>query len=186
VFLRVGGADTKRGAVFKRQDSTTDKNAVALKAAAELDRSAADVLWRHFSALFIKRWHYSKRDTKAWCFQLFIPILFLVIGLAILNISSLGTFPAKTLSTANLNAPFYVPFNPSPYALDVNALVMTERPSPSRSLDGADLSPSLPVPASLPSSAAVVRDRFGGSDGPRALEQRPHSVLLQSALIGRH
>ena len=49
-------------------------------AGSEYHRAAADkgLFWRHFWALFVKRFHYTRRDSKAWVFQLVIPIAALV------------------------------------------------------------------------------------------------------------
>jgi hypothetical protein len=92
-------------------DNDPKNNAVAIKAQLELDRSAFQVCSRHFAALFIKRAHYAKRDTKAVVFQLLIPIAFLIIGFVILQVQQSTTYASKVLGVSGFNQPLRVPFN---------------------------------------------------------------------------
>lgn len=62
-----------------------------------------DSFGRHFRALFMKRFHYYKRDAKAACFQLVVPILAVLFGLLLIRAGQIGNFPSYLLSTGNLN-----------------------------------------------------------------------------------
>lgn len=62
-----------------------------------------DSFRRHFVALFLKRFHYYKRDAKAACFQLVIPILAVLFGLLLIRAGIPGNFPSYEMSSAKLN-----------------------------------------------------------------------------------
>ena len=62
-----------------------------------------DSFQRHFMALFLKRFHYYKRDAKAACFQLAIPILAVLFGLLLIRAGLPGNFPSYQMSSAKLN-----------------------------------------------------------------------------------
>ena len=64
---------------------------------------ADDSFQRHFIALFMKRFHYYKRDAKAACFQLVIPILAVIFGLLIIRSGIPTNFPSYQMSSAKLN-----------------------------------------------------------------------------------
>jgi hypothetical protein len=92
--------------------SAEDELNVALKAEQELNRSDREVCARHFKALFVKRWHYSKRDQKALVCQLALPVAFLIFGFAILQIPPNFTFPVYPfVASERLNTPLYTPVN---------------------------------------------------------------------------
>ncbi len=118
VFLRVGRPDQEKGptrdmSTRALMNATTalqqkagamggpedEELNLALRVEQELARSDTEVCLRHFKALFMKRVHYSKRDKKALCFQLAIPVLFLIFGFAILQIPTNFTFPRYYMDT---------------------------------------------------------------------------------------
>jgi hypothetical protein len=59
---------------------------------------------RHFQAMLIKRLHIARRDYKALCYQLFIPVLMVLGGLGLLRAGAITGFPSMQLTTANFNA----------------------------------------------------------------------------------
>lgn len=50
--------------------------------------SGCALFWRHFKALLLKRWNYSKRDYKALVYQVLIPIVILIFSLTIFQFST--------------------------------------------------------------------------------------------------
>jgi hypothetical protein len=60
-------------------------------------------LQTHFRALFRKRFRFAKRDKKAICFQLVIPVIALLIGLGLLKSVNIQSPPAHRLSVADYN-----------------------------------------------------------------------------------
>ena len=51
-------------------EAGTEDSLVAVRAAArKVEGSAWALFARHFRALFVKRWHNTKRDSKAFCYQ---------------------------------------------------------------------------------------------------------------------
>eukprot|EP01138_Halocafeteria_seosinensis_P007062 gb/GECG01007221.1/.p1 GENE.gb/GECG01007221.1/~~gb/GECG01007221.1/.p1 ORF type:complete len:1912 (+),score=224.19 gb/GECG01007221.1/:1-5736(+) len=62
-----------------------------------------DSFGRHFRALVLKRFHYYKRDAKAACFQLVVPILAVLFGLLLIRAGQISGFPSYELSSAKFN-----------------------------------------------------------------------------------
>ncbi len=64
-------------------------------------------LWRtlqtHFRALFRKRFRYAKRDKKAVCFQLIIPIMALLVGLILIKTAPIHVSPSRALTVEPFN-----------------------------------------------------------------------------------
>ena len=52
-------------------------------------KSKKDIFLTHFKGLFIKRYHYSKRDKKGILCEIIVPIIMVIIGLSIMTISFL-------------------------------------------------------------------------------------------------
>ncbi|CAK9108749.1 ABC transporter A family member 1 (ABC transporter ABCA.1) (AtABCA1) (ABC one homolog protein 1) (AtAOH1) [Durusdinium trenchii] len=68
----------------------------------------------HFRAIYVKRFHYAKRDRKSLCCNTLLPVLLLVIGLALLKAFPLKTAPPLLLGTEQFKQDAnYVPFNTS-------------------------------------------------------------------------
>jgi len=99
------------------KDDNIDFNEVRIK---------GSLFFRHFVALWKKRWHYAIRDRRAILFQLLIPIAALSAGLALLHQVTLATWPSfvQSLNLYNqgLNAetpggvwpPNFVPYASNP------------------------------------------------------------------------
>lgn len=58
---------------------------------------------RHFATLLIKRFHFYRRDAKSFLFQLVIPVLAVVAGMAITSAGSSWEFPDYVLSSWQYN-----------------------------------------------------------------------------------
>uniref|UniRef100_A0A7S2W446 ABC transporter domain-containing protein n=1 Tax=Mucochytrium quahogii TaxID=96639 RepID=A0A7S2W446_9STRA len=105
VFLRVaqGGAE---GAIANRRSQSVDMNA---RRQSKLDKDSSAVQVKalapeeieynpstsvHMRSLLKKRLRYAKRDRKAWCCQLIVPIVFLLLGFILMKITPTSTRPA--------------------------------------------------------------------------------------------
>ena len=79
-------------------------------------KSKKDIFLTHFKGLFIKRYHYSKRDKKGILCEIIVPIIMVIIGLSIMTISFLKE------SGALIMEPSMYDFSPLPvtYGGDVN------------------------------------------------------------------
>jgi ATP-binding cassette subfamily A (ABC1) protein 3 len=66
---------------------------------------------RHFFAMMAKRWHYSKRDERAICCSLIVPLIILALGSALLQVPLTGIYSTVILSADVYNQPNYVPYN---------------------------------------------------------------------------
>lgn len=76
-------------------------------------RPAPATTWAQLSALITKRALILRRDARAACFQLLIPSLMLLGGLALIRLAIPAAQPDLLLSTAQLNAdPERAPFDP--------------------------------------------------------------------------
>ena len=76
----------------------------AVRAAARRVDSPAQMFVRHFGALFCKRWHNTKRDSRAFCYQLLIPAIMLAVGLGLIKSTQPSDAPGLEMSTSPLNA----------------------------------------------------------------------------------
>eukprot|EP00927_Polykrikos_kofoidii_P044673 TRINITY_DN38578_c0_g1_i1.p1 TRINITY_DN38578_c0_g1~~TRINITY_DN38578_c0_g1_i1.p1 ORF type:complete len:1924 (+),score=258.06 TRINITY_DN38578_c0_g1_i1:805-5772(+) len=56
----------------------------------------------HVYALLSKRYSNAKRDKKAWCCQVGVPILFLLVALCTLKFSGIGIYPAVSMALDEL------------------------------------------------------------------------------------
>ena len=111
-----------KGAASKHGDEQGEGvgRAASTTPGSEYHRAAAEtgLFWRHFWALFVKRFLYTSRDKKAWVFQLVIPIAALILGLGLLKTATPTSLPAYTLSAQqfNVNHGTQLPdFNRMPY-----------------------------------------------------------------------
>lgn len=69
------------------------------------------VFCHHFFALMRKRFNVTKRDKKAACCQILVPLILLSLGLGLLRIPPDYDFAALELSPSQFNQPDYVPVN---------------------------------------------------------------------------
>jgi len=88
-----GPADGGHGAFFGGSDEYSRAQSVG----------AGGIFWRHFTALFCKRWRYALRDRRAMLFQLLIPVAALLLGLALLHQVTSATWPEVPLSLSAYN-----------------------------------------------------------------------------------
>jgi len=108
VFLQVARADDQKAdeGDFKQLDILTP----------HVEREPAESLLEiddvgpvrefalQFSALFVKRFHYSKRDRRAFCCSILLPVLLFAVGLITLKFQPIGEdLAAYTLSTGDMN-----------------------------------------------------------------------------------
>ncbi len=54
------------------------------------------------TALMMKRWHFSKRDERALCCSLVIPLVVLVLGLGLLQLPSSFYYPPIVMGAAGM------------------------------------------------------------------------------------
>jgi len=74
---------------------------------------------RHVHAIFLKRMMYFSRDTKSWIFHYGLPLLIVLIGMIIQNVTSYITNqPLKVLNTALYNGGINTDFFPAVYNQD--------------------------------------------------------------------
>ena len=76
----------------------------AVRHAARPKQSGFSMHVVHFRALFIKRLSYARRDVKALCYQLLIPVIMVAVGLAIVKAAIPTDYPSMQLTTGMLNA----------------------------------------------------------------------------------
>jgi hypothetical protein len=84
-------------------ETSVSEKLVALRMTSRPDQGGFEMHWAHFTALFIKRLNISRRDFRALCFQLLIPVLMVVVGLALVKAGSPTDSPMLEMSTAMLN-----------------------------------------------------------------------------------
>ncbi|CAJ1389550.1 unnamed protein product [Effrenium voratum] len=60
---------------------------------------------RHVQALLVKRWHNARRDRKAWCCQIILPLIFLLAALFAMTFAGIGNYEAAALSPEQLPGP---------------------------------------------------------------------------------
>lgn len=60
------------------------------------------VFFRHTHALLAKRYHNSKRDKKAWCCQIGMPLIFLLAALSSMKFQGVGSYPVAPLNLDNM------------------------------------------------------------------------------------
>jgi len=65
---------------------------------------------RHVHALVIKRYQNAKRDRKAWCCQIGVPLVFLFVALASLKFTGVGTYDLQRMSIEDLPGPQSIAF----------------------------------------------------------------------------
>ncbi|CAE7395821.1 ABCA1, partial [Symbiodinium microadriaticum] len=76
------------------------------------------VFYKHFRALFLKRFIYGKRDRRMFLCQIVLPVLMVVLGLGLLQLTRDYDQPGLTLTPAKFNVDIpkfhrnYVVFNP--------------------------------------------------------------------------
>eukprot|EP01138_Halocafeteria_seosinensis_P013541 gb/GECG01013830.1/.p1 GENE.gb/GECG01013830.1/~~gb/GECG01013830.1/.p1 ORF type:complete len:1624 (+),score=205.04 gb/GECG01013830.1/:1-4872(+) len=86
-----------------RQNASESRGISIEEVRAHARKISEDSFWRHFMALFLKRFHYYKRDAKAACFQLVVPILAVLFGLLLIRAGEPDNFPSYQMSSAKLN-----------------------------------------------------------------------------------
>jgi hypothetical protein len=59
--------------------------------------------WRHFKALFLKRFINAKRDRKVWTWTLVYPFLILLIGVGLISLTNKTNHPNAIIDTALLS-----------------------------------------------------------------------------------
>ena len=57
------------------------------------------IFLQHFAALFVKRYHYSKRDKKGILCEIIVPIFMVCIGLLLMTISFVTESPPLPIQT---------------------------------------------------------------------------------------
>ncbi len=76
--------------------------------------SATEKFKIQFRALFIKRFHYAKRDRKSLCCNALLPMLLLILGFGMMKAFPLKSAPELLLSVDQFGQPDnYLPFNVS-------------------------------------------------------------------------
>ena len=110
VFVKAGSSDDTVGANYGVEEKQV--KAAAGESQVKLTVEAPkNVRWRHFKALFRKRFQYTRRDRRAFGCNTIVPLLVFTIGLLIIKFLPIGQDdPSYLLSTADLN-PGYVPQN---------------------------------------------------------------------------
>lgn len=106
-------------------------------------RAEIGIFWRHFGALFRKRLRYALRDRRAVVFQLLIPVVALLAGLALLHQVNTATRPAIALGMQAYNPdlpsitgtpgsfpPNYIPYYSTPEADYMARLISTSGSGP--------------------------------------------------------
>jgi len=59
-----------------------------------------NIFVKHFAALFVKRYHYSKRDKKGLLCEIIVPVLMVCLGLLLMTISFIEESPALPLEAS--------------------------------------------------------------------------------------
>eukprot|EP00931_Biecheleriopsis_adriatica_P069363 TRINITY_DN4321_c0_g1_i1.p1 TRINITY_DN4321_c0_g1~~TRINITY_DN4321_c0_g1_i1.p1 ORF type:complete len:1964 (+),score=351.62 TRINITY_DN4321_c0_g1_i1:38-5929(+) len=67
-----------------------------------VEQSFANTFARHVHALLAKRYHNARRDRKAWCCQIVLPLLFLLTALFTMRFAGVGDYDVASLTFANL------------------------------------------------------------------------------------
>lgn len=82
---------------------------------------------KHVHALLTKRYHNARRDRKAWCCQIVLPLIFLLAALLTMRFAGIGNYQAASLSPEQLPGPQHLlvgaGFNVSP--ADATALLQS-------------------------------------------------------------
>jgi len=68
---------------------------------------SSPLLWAHLKALLHKRWIYARRDKKSQCFQLVVPALLVLLGLALLKLLGNPLVQPDLLLTPTMMNPHY-------------------------------------------------------------------------------
>ena len=111
VFIKAGSAEDTVGNKYG-VDEEAELKAME-QASGRLDiareKKPTNVAWRHFKALFIKRFRYASRDRRACGCNTIVPLLIFAIGLIIIKIFPIGEDdPTYLLGTQDFN-PGYSP-----------------------------------------------------------------------------
>jgi len=96
-------------AAGRNQDAEEMRTPLNPASAGDLVKGSA-LFTYHLRALLSKRYHNAKRDKKAWCCQVGIPLVFLVVALATLKFTGVGEYPPTLLSMSTLPEPQQVAF----------------------------------------------------------------------------
>ena len=80
------------------------------------DMAEGTVIWRHYTAMVVKRMNYGRRDLKGLACVGLVPVALLIGGLSLLKFGGRIHQPALTMSTSQFQEiPVPVPFNASIY-----------------------------------------------------------------------
>ncbi|CAK4490566.1 unnamed protein product, partial [Aphanomyces euteiches] len=114
VFIKVAElGDEHHQHTLQKADPTTTTKKQGYKLTDHAPDSPLAMFFVHFRALFKKRWRTAKRDKRIVIFGTVLPVLFLVLGMAMLKISSLASNdPSLPLTTADYP---YQSHTPLPY-----------------------------------------------------------------------
>ncbi|CAK9113314.1 ABC transporter A family member 1 (ABC transporter ABCA.1) (AtABCA1) (ABC one homolog protein 1) (AtAOH1) [Durusdinium trenchii] len=70
-----------------------------------IDPSSTASFGKHVHALLTKRYHNARRDRKAWCCQVLLPLIFLLAALLTMRFAGIGDYQAAPLSVSALPGP---------------------------------------------------------------------------------
>jgi len=80
------------------------------------EKNQLQYFFRHMYAMFMKRYLYFIRDKKTWFLQIFLPVLFVMVGMFIMNYTSyIETQPSKTITPHFYNSEVGTNYNPWAY-----------------------------------------------------------------------
>ncbi len=85
-------------------DSGSSGGIEAVRRLARVEMGAREAFFRHFFATYTKRACFARRDLRAVCCLLLVPLLTLVVGLGLLAAAFSGDPPNMQLSTAQFNS----------------------------------------------------------------------------------
>jgi ATP-binding cassette subfamily A (ABC1) protein 3 len=101
-----GAGDYGSGAPAAYGSGGPASGVAAARAAARIKSGAAAAFAQHFGALLAKRARYSRRDYRAICCQLLLPVGLVCAGLAFISVTARSAPPDYAFTTANFNSGF--------------------------------------------------------------------------------
>ena len=108
VFIKAGSADDTVGNNYGVDEEAEAKKAMSAGALdIRTEAKPTNVAWRHFKALFIKRFQYASRDRRACGCNTIVPLMIFTIGLIIIKVIPLGQDdPSYLLGAQDFNPGF--------------------------------------------------------------------------------
>ncbi|CAK9086607.1 unnamed protein product [Durusdinium trenchii] len=103
--------EARRSGVSQRSPSAVRVSTEASSDAAvpltndRIDPSSTASFGKHVHALLTKRYHNARRDRKAWCCQVLLPLIFLLAALLTMRFAGIGDYQAAPLSVSALPGP---------------------------------------------------------------------------------